>query len=45
MDFFNRPMFFACVLIGTVVYLVMEALIVARTKVLYVEPELAGPQR
>jgi len=40
-DFYSRGVFFAALLIGTFGYLTMEAFIVSRTKVLYVEPELA----
>lgn len=40
-DFYHRPTFFAALLVGTTGYLVLEALVVSRTKVLYVEPDLA----
>ena len=36
-DFFNRPIFFFSFLIGTVGYLVLEALVVMKTRVPYVE--------
>ena len=40
-DFYNKAILFGFLLLGTIGYLVMEALVVSRTKVLYVEPELA----
>lgn len=40
-DFYNKGILFGFLLLGTIGYLVMEAAIVTRTKVLYVEPELA----
>lgn len=36
-DFFNRPIFFFAFLIGTVGYLILEALIVVKTRVPYVD--------
>jgi hypothetical protein len=36
-DFFNRPIFFIAFLIGTVGYLILEALIVVKTRVPYIE--------
>jgi hypothetical protein len=40
-DFYSRPVFFGCLLIGTFGYLGMEVWIVSRTKVLYLETEFA----
>jgi hypothetical protein len=40
-DFYSRAVFFGSLLICTVGYLGMEAMIVARTKVLYLETEFA----
>ncbi len=40
-DFYSRPVFFATLLLCTFGYLGMEALIVSRTKVLYLETEFA----
>lgn len=37
-DFYSRGALFAALLVGTIAYLVVEAVIVTRTKVLYVEP-------
>jgi hypothetical protein len=36
-DFFNRPIFFVSFLIGTAGYLVLEALVVIKTRVPYIE--------
>jgi hypothetical protein len=36
-DFFNRPIFFVSFLIGTAGYLVLEALVVVKTRVPYLE--------
>lgn len=41
-DFYNRAIFFGAFLVGTIGYLVAEALIVTRTRVPYVEPH-SGP--
>ena len=38
-DFFDRGIFFAAFVVGTVGYLVTEAIIVVRTRVPYIEPE------
>ena len=38
-DFYSRPALFAALLLGTAGYLVLEAVIVTRTRVPYVEPE------
>jgi hypothetical protein len=40
-DFYSRGVFFGALLISTFGYLAMEAIIVARTRVLYVETEFA----
>lgn len=40
-DFYNRGVFFGALLISTFGYLGMEAVIVSRTRVLYVETEFA----
>ncbi len=40
-DFYDRGVFFGALLISTFGYLVMEALVVSRTRVLYVETEFA----
>ena len=37
-DFFNRGVFFAAFVVGTIGYLVAEAVIVVRTRVPYIEP-------
>jgi hypothetical protein len=37
-DFFNRGVFFAAFVVGTIGYLVAEAIIVVRTRVPYIEP-------
>lgn len=42
-DFFNRTVFFVAFLVGTVGYLVAEAVIVVRTRVPYVEPQEDRP--
>jgi hypothetical protein len=44
MDFYSRGAFAAALIVATIAYLVMEALIVLRTKVLYVETEFAPEQ-
>ena len=41
-DFYSRGVFFGTLLIATFGYLAMEAVIVARTRVLYVETEFAA---
>lgn len=38
-DFYNRAIFFAAFVVGTVGYLVTEAIIVVRTRVPYIEPQ------
>lgn len=38
-DFYDRGIFFAAFVVGTVGYLVTEAIIVVRTRVPYIEPE------
>ena len=43
-DFYSKPIFFFSLLFGTFGYLALEAVIVSRTKVLYVETEFA-PER
>ena len=40
-DFYDRPVFFVSLLVGTFGYLAMEAVVVSRTKVLYVETDFA----
>lgn len=40
-DFYSKPAFFIALIVGTFGYLAMEAVIVARTKVLYLETEFA----
>ena len=40
-DFYSKPIFFVALLIGTFGYLGMEAWVVLRTKVLYLETEFA----
>lgn len=38
-DFYDRAIFFAAFVVGTIGYLVTEAVIVVRTRVPYIEPE------
>jgi hypothetical protein len=38
-DFYDRAVFFSAFIVGTVGYLVTEAIIVVRTRVPYIEPE------
>jgi len=40
-DFYSKPLFFVALLLGTFGYLGMEAWVVLRTKVLYLETEFA----
>lgn len=43
-DFYNRSVFFVAFLVGTVGYLVAEAVIVIRTRVPYIEPREDQPK-
>jgi hypothetical protein len=42
-DFFNRAIFFVAFVVGTVGYLLAEAVIVVRTRVPFVEPQAPQP--
>lgn len=42
-DFYNRTVFFVAFLIGTVGYLIAEAVIVVRTRVPFIEPQASQP--
>lgn len=42
-DFYDKGVLFVTLLVGSVLYLVMEALVVTKTKVLYLETEFAPP--
>lgn len=42
-DFYNRTVFFVAFVVGTVGYLVMEATVIVRTRVPYIEPNTPEP--
>lgn len=44
-DFYSRPALFAALLVGTAGYLVLEAIVVTRTRVPYVEPVPSSSER